>query len=209
MNSDGRGQPGKKLRLRLEVRTAQLTRLADNRLLPAARLAGLVKPEATRESVCSDFFLRILGKNDSESVDVDWAPSGSAEAARSNLEFALFLIHLHNAEVEIRDFAEALGVLDRVHDECMYLLGFCDAVVVSRGLQTASAAKGRRAIGEQSREKVRAAARAYIGRNLSKERVAAELALKLHLDASTIRRKLSELFPGKAWEDGGINDSAR
>ena len=209
MNPNGVDEGDKKLRSSIEARVATLTRLTEDRLLPAAKLAGLITAEATQESVASDFLLRIVRMNSSEPVDIDWAPIDSTEAARSNLEFSLCLVHMHNAECEIRNAAEALEVLDRVRDECMYLLGFCNAVVLGRGLQTASAAKGRRAIGERSREKVRHAAQEYVGRRLSKEKVAAELALKLHLDASTIRRKLSEMFPGKAWDDGEIDDAAR
>lgn len=60
------------------------------------------------------------------------------------------------------------------------------------------ATNGRRLIGANSRAKVASAAESF--RHLSKERAAAAIAQTVNLDPGTIRRYLSELFPGDKWK---------
>ena len=60
------------------------------------------------------------------------------------------------------------------------------------------AATGRRAIGVASRQKVATAAEPY--RHLSKGNAAHEIAQIVSLDAGTVKRYLTELFPGKDWK---------
>lgn len=60
------------------------------------------------------------------------------------------------------------------------------------------AANGRRLIGATSRAKVAKTAEEF--RHLSKEKAAAAMADIVNLDAGTIRRYLSELFPGSQWK---------
>jgi hypothetical protein len=59
------------------------------------------------------------------------------------------------------------------------------------------AANGRRLIGATSREKVRTAAQKF--KHLSKESAAPNIADSVGLSAGTVRRYLSELFPGDKW----------
>ena len=62
----------------------------------------------------------------------------------------------------------------------------------------ARASNGRRLIGATSRAKVAKAADGL--RHFSKEKAATEMADKVILDPGTIRRYLSELFPGDKWK---------
>ena len=62
----------------------------------------------------------------------------------------------------------------------------------------AIATNGRRLIGEASRRKVANAAGPF--KHLSKEKAAAEIAKIVNLDTGTVRRYLSELFPGDKWK---------
>ena len=61
------------------------------------------------------------------------------------------------------------------------------------------AANGRRLIGKASRAKVKQAASDY--QHSFKDRAAAEMANLVNLEPGTIRRYLSELFPGKNWAE--------
>ena len=65
-------------------------------------------------------------------------------------------------------------------------------------MQVQRATDGRRLIGATSRAKVVQAAEAF--RHQSKERAAASIADIVNLDPGTIRRYLSEAFPGKKWK---------
>lgn len=60
------------------------------------------------------------------------------------------------------------------------------------------ATKGRELIGAASREKVKGAAAAFM--HLSKVNASYEMAKLVNLDPGTIRRYLSELFPGNEWK---------
>lgn len=60
--------------------------------------------------------------------------------------------------------------------------------------KTAKATNKRKLIGATSREKVRNAAQSRAG--LSKEKASAEIANEINLSSGTVRRYLSELFPG-------------
>jgi hypothetical protein len=60
------------------------------------------------------------------------------------------------------------------------------------------AANGRRLIGATSRAKVQKAAQAF--KHLSKSNASYEMAELLNLDAGTIKRYLTELFPGDKWK---------
>ncbi|WPC65265.1 hypothetical protein SBP18_12185 [Rhodoferax ferrireducens] len=62
----------------------------------------------------------------------------------------------------------------------------------------AKAAHGRRLIGATSRAKVKKEAESF--RHLSKEKAATGMAGIVNLDTGTIRRYLSELYPGKKWK---------
>lgn len=61
-----------------------------------------------------------------------------------------------------------------------------------------AAIQGRRLIGANSREKVRV--QASIWKHLSKESAAAEISDAIGLSSGTVRRYLSELFPGDDWK---------
>ena len=78
-----------------------------------------------------------------------------------------------------------------------WLLGKQDteAEIVKKNVKRA--ANGRRLIGATSRAKVAKTAESF--RHLSKERAAAGMAEIVNLDPGTIRRYLSELFPGDKW----------
>lgn len=91
----------------------------------------------------------------------------------------------------------------------IYQIGFSDGMVEAfkqakkatdreKKKRARLATKGRRAIGTKSRIKVKIEAEHY--RHLSKERAAAEIADIVNLDTGTIRRYLSELFPGNMWK---------
>jgi hypothetical protein len=67
-----------------------------------------------------------------------------------------------------------------------------------RASRVARASNGRRLIGASSREKVAGAAQVY--RHLSREKAAMEIANDVNLSSGTVRRYLSELFPGDKWE---------
>lgn len=60
------------------------------------------------------------------------------------------------------------------------------------------AADKRKTLGDVTKERVKSAAQKY--RNLTKEQAAPLLAAEVHLSPGTVRRYLSTLFPGKAWE---------
>lgn len=60
------------------------------------------------------------------------------------------------------------------------------------------AAKGRRLIGATSRGKVAASAKNY--QHLSKESAAPAIAANVGLSPATVRRYLTELFPGDSWK---------
>ncbi|SDY02440.1 hypothetical protein SAMN05518854_1015 [Variovorax sp. YR266] len=68
------------------------------------------------------------------------------------------------------------------------------------------AAEGRRLIGSASREKVRRVASSY--RHLAREAAAYPIAEAVGLSPGTVRRYLSELFPGEKW-DGSADTSQR
>ncbi|MDA8260275.1 MAG: hypothetical protein M0Z99_32360 [Betaproteobacteria bacterium] len=71
--------------------------------------------------------------------------------------------------------------------------------------ETASwnAAQGRRKIGANKRESIRKAAEKYRG-HMSRERAAFEIEKELGASASSIRRLLSELYPGASWKDPNL-----
>lgn len=66
-----------------------------------------------------------------------------------------------------------------------------------KDIQVKRAANGRRLIGSTSRAKVAKAAEEF--RHLSKEKAAAEIAEIVNLDPGTIRRYLTQAFPGEEW----------
>jgi len=70
-----------------------------------------------------------------------------------------------------------------------------DATHVQRAVR---ATNGRRLIGASSRAKVAKAAESL--KHLSKEKAAAAMSSHVNLDPGTIRRYLSELFPGEKWK---------
>lgn len=79
-----------------------------------------------------------------------------------------------------------------------YRLGKTHAAVEINVNNAKRATNGRRLIGATSREKVRLEAANQM--HLSKERAAAAMASIVNLDPGTIRRYLSELFPGNTWQ---------
>ena len=80
-----------------------------------------------------------------------------------------------------------------------YRLGARNAAAEITKNNVMRAANGRRLIGATSRAKVAEAAKTL--RHLSKERAAASMAELVNLVPGTIRRYLSQLFPGDKWAD--------
>ncbi|MBK7001289.1 MAG: hypothetical protein IPH35_15340 [Rhodoferax sp.] len=64
--------------------------------------------------------------------------------------------------------------------------------------RASKATNGRRLIGATSRAKVAKAAESF--KHLSKEKAAASMAGVVNLDSGTIRRYLSEIYPGDKWK---------
>lgn len=60
-----------------------------------------------------------------------------------------------------------------------------------------NAVKGRKLLGTKSRERIRLAAESF--RHLSRESAATEIALLVNMSPGTVRRYLSQLFPGTLW----------
>ncbi len=79
-----------------------------------------------------------------------------------------------------------------------YLLGLKHSEAEISANNVRRAANGRRLIGATSRAKVAKSAQAF--KHLSKEKAAIEIADKVQLDPGTVRRYLSELFPGDKWK---------
>ena len=70
--------------------------------------------------------------------------------------------------------------------------------IKAKQIKAARATKGRQLIGANSRAKVATAAVAF--RHLSKEKAAVAMAGIVNLDPGTIRRYLSQQFPGDKWK---------
>lgn len=104
----------------------------------------------------------------------------------------------HLEKNEIRDYVFQIWVRNSVNPFAIaYRLGYKKSIneTVNRNVQRA--AKGRRLIGASSRQKVRDKAELF--RHLSKEAASFEISNSVGLTAGTIRRYLSELFPGNEW----------
>jgi hypothetical protein len=65
--------------------------------------------------------------------------------------------------------------------------------------RAAKATKGRRLIGSNSRSRVADIAKLF--KHLSKEKASVAISNVVHLDAGTVRRYLTELFPGNKWKE--------
>ena len=65
--------------------------------------------------------------------------------------------------------------------------------------RAAKATKGRRLIGSNSRSRV--ADTAQLFKHLSKEKASVAISNVVHLDAGTVRRYLTEIFPGNKWKE--------
>ena len=113
---------------------------------------------------------------------------------------------------ELTEAYEALGnmlrTLNATNEQCELVfntiglaefIGNLEGVNVYEGFDKTplSAVKGRKLIGEASKEKIRAAVQPY--RNLSKEKAAEKIKDVVNLDAGTIRRHLITMFPGEKW----------
>lgn len=79
-----------------------------------------------------------------------------------------------------------------------YRLGAEHKVIVTKKSNVKRAVTGRRLIGAASRAKVAKSAEPF--RHLSKSDASFEIASLINLDAGTIKRYLSELFPGDKWK---------
>jgi hypothetical protein len=109
-----------------------------------------------------------------------------------------------NALTAYHLYAEAKQLTEEERDFTMELM--TQAILlgeVSRRNQVAKlnskrATNGRRLIGAASRAKVAKVAESFM--HLSKEKAASAMSNSVNLDTGTIRRYLSELFPGDKWK---------
>ena len=77
--------------------------------------------------------------------------------------------------------------------------GYLDGLEDAREHSRSKAAKARRRIGDNKRQKVRDLAAQHKGR-VSKERAAFEIAEKIGASPGSIKKLLSEMFPGARWQ---------
>jgi hypothetical protein len=80
----------------------------------------------------------------------------------------------------------------------LYRMGKMQAAEEIKWGNVRRASNGRRLIGATSRAKVQKAAQAF--RHLSRSNASYEMAELVNLDAGTIKRYLTELFPGDKWK---------
>lgn len=86
------------------------------------------------------------------------------------------------------------GVATALYFECR---GYLSALAAVSHESAGRATGGRLRVGRESRDKVRQAAEGR--RHLSREAAAIDIAREINLSSSTVRRRLSELFPGDEW----------
>ena len=79
-----------------------------------------------------------------------------------------------------------------------YVRGYLDGLQDARDRAHAEAAKSRRKIGDSKRERVRQLAEPHRG-HMSKEKAAFEIAESIGASPGSIRKMLTELFPGSDW----------
>ena len=177
---------------------ADATETFDNEILPLAKKRRLIAGDLTRVAFGKkslDTLMANLGETS------DWTSSESFRLVARELMPQLYLaasgLHLlrttaSNSHTEWRK-AKLIASVHWCH-------GYLTAVE-NQGLESSRhGAEGRRRIGATSKEKVRDAAAVHRAAGISKEKAALDIAQDVSLSPSTIRKLLSELFPGSKWK---------
>lgn len=190
---------------------------ADEELMPLAVRMGLAKPGDQFESFVPA--LRRYKEGDPR-VEVlqmltllvrAWSMGALVARTRDRLHDVLFdescginrAAAMELIDEQIAD--EHFTVLERFEELRSRCFGSLSTLSAMTSFRVRIGANARREIGEQTRQRVRAAASAY--QHLSRERAAAEIADKVGKSPATVRRMLSEIFPGDTWNTS--DDSSR
>lgn len=144
------------------------------------------------------------------------ATSDGNEPYRSPTEWALgnlyavavgvvFIEEAHRKQPAGNPFLEQIS--NGVAAKVKYVSGYLRAMLDMRAANSRRGANGRRLIGTTTREKARAAAEQFRGKH-SRESAAPMVAELIGKSPATVRKLLSELFPGEAWRDQDCDESA-
>lgn len=177
---------------------ADATKRFDNIILPLAKELRFVAGDLTREAFGKKSLDALMAKLGATS---DWTSSESFRLVAREVMPQLYLaasgLHLlrTTAPNNHTEWRKA-KVIANVH--------WCDGyltAVKNQGLESSRhGAEGRRRIGAMSKEKVRDAAAVHRAAGISKEKAAPDIAQAVSLSPSTVRKLLSELFPGSEWK---------
>lgn len=85
--------------------------------------------------------------------------------------------------------------------------GHLTAVKAGRKKTVSPAAKGVRAKGKSTKDRVREAAPKYMAKGMSRQRAAPEIAKEIKRATKTVQDLLTVLFPGDDWKKGDVNPS--
>ena len=198
--------PGSTVNLVSQARPSELDALCrefDTQILPIIKRLKLFAQNVERQDLYRSSFV-----GGGKAFMTRYKFSLPAKSSRSVIDLAKLRVHFVATALAITEDAWRTGNGGDWEQRCTQarrvlanLQGYLEAMRDARADTSAFGAKGRRKLGDETKERVHVAAE-DLRHSLSKERAAIVIAEQVNKSTSTVRRMLIEMYPGKAWRAG-------